>query len=405
VPGATVRATYVDDAGDVHDLALLDDGAHGDALAGDGIYANDFTAPPADGELRVRVEATGGSGSARFDRVQGVPIFVAALPDLAILPGDVTTSPAEPWAGDTVTATVTLRSLGERAAEGAVVLLEDDGVLVATATMTDALDVGSTREFALEFAAPLHAMTLTARVMPLDVDADGANDATSVAVGNVPLSRTAASLAGPQGAGDWYTGPVIVTLAPEVGDAPAGETILASLDGAGFAPYAGPFPVSDEGRHVLRYHATDAAGHVETTREVGFGLDASAANVALVSPAPGSVSTLTVSVDDTQHYTLVVGLVRLDVQADDGTSGLARLDVLIDGKVMASTTQTSPTGYDYLWDSTTASMGNHILTVRVTNGAGLAATASQHVYVVASRTAQVDRDPNATIARLRPVPE
>lgn len=71
-----------------------------------------------------------------------------------------------------------------------------------------------------------------------------------------------------------YDGPVEVTL--QAGDNAGGsgvETTEYALDGGDFQEYLGPFTVSEEGEHTIRYRSTDAAGNVEEPKEVTFTID------------------------------------------------------------------------------------------------------------------------------------
>ncbi|MHB8603994.1 MAG: choice-of-anchor X domain-containing protein [Thermoplasmatota archaeon] len=410
LPGASVNAHYVDDAGIAHDVTLFDDGTHGDLAANDGYYANTVTLPATEGSLEMQVTATGNpdgllaKGAGDYVRERAVPILIASEPDLTVAPSDITTNATKPWAGDPVQVTVNVRNIGERDSDGGALVLSDNGVPIATLTTNATIPRGGSLPFVFNITSPAHVSTLTASITPLDLDLNTANNVASVPLGNVPTARTVADAGGAHGLGDWFTGPVAVTLAPWHGLTDAGSQIYASVDGAPAQPYASPLVFTSDGRHTVDYHAVASTGDVEPTRTLAFGIDTVAPTVAIASPAPGTVNALVLSASDTKGYTIVAGVVQLDIPAADATSGLARLDVLVDGQVLASTTASTDTGYEYLWDSTTASMGNHILTVRVSDAAGLSSSASQHVYVLVSRNAEVDHNPNDNVARLTPQP-
>jgi len=74
IRGATVVATVVHPKGTVYTVKLRDDGNHGDGIADDGIYANEFTRTTEPGSYVVEVRATGKSNFAEsFERINHVP--------------------------------------------------------------------------------------------------------------------------------------------------------------------------------------------------------------------------------------------------------------------------------------------------------------------------------------------
>jgi flagellar hook assembly protein FlgD len=98
---------------------------------------------------------------------------------------------------------------------------------------------------------------------------------------------TAVVVDGPTGdAPGTYRGPVSVSLSA-TDDASGATGIQASLDGGAAAPYAGPIPVSADGTHTLTFHATDAAGNVESPRSLSFRIDSVSPSLAGVAPVPG----------------------------------------------------------------------------------------------------------------------
>ncbi len=85
VPGATVEARVVRPDGQSDRLPLLDDGAHHDNLADDGVYGGQFAAPPVPGYYPVFVEAWGTWQGRAFERA--AETTVALSPPVAWLTG------------------------------------------------------------------------------------------------------------------------------------------------------------------------------------------------------------------------------------------------------------------------------------------------------------------------------
>lgn len=78
----------------------------------------------------------------------------------------------------------------------------------------------------------------------------------------------------------WYVSPVNVALSAT--DATSGvASIRYSLDGAAEQEYGSAFTVHGSGAHVVTYHALDAAGNAEPTRNVTFSIDTTAPTTTL----------------------------------------------------------------------------------------------------------------------------
>jgi predicted alpha-1,2-mannosidase len=91
----------------------------------------------------------------------------------------------------------------------------------------------------------------------------------------------------PAAVNGWYVDPT-VTLAAGDGTGDGVDSIEYRLDGAqAWATYAGPFPVTGDGTHVLEYRSTDLAGNVEVAKTLTFKVDGSApVTTASLSPSP-----------------------------------------------------------------------------------------------------------------------
>ncbi|MBI3958208.1 MAG: hypothetical protein HY328_05315 [Chloroflexi bacterium] len=76
----------------------------------------------------------------------------------------------------------------------------------------------------------------------------------------------------------WFAGPLLVQI--DASDATSGLSGVAYvLDNAPFVLYAGPFPLTAEGWHVVRYWAQDVAGNYRYSQYFETGVDATAPNV------------------------------------------------------------------------------------------------------------------------------
>src|SRR5438132_6502398 len=127
---------------------------------------------------------------------------------------------------------------------------------------------------------------------------------------------TGVTLSGPRGENGWYLGPVTVAIRAE--DATSGVSISYRLDDGPWSPYAGSFVVAGEGIHRVDYAAVDGAGNSETGG-AAVSIDSTPPLVVLErSGIPG-------------REDWYVSDVLVSLRAEDGGSGLARLEVRLDG--------------------------------------------------------------------------
>jgi PKD repeat protein/glucose/arabinose dehydrogenase/type 1 glutamine amidotransferase len=132
---------------------------------------------------------------------------------------------------------------------------------------------------------------------------------------------TTAQFAPPNDAG-WSNGAVPVTLSAT--DAASGVTgTQYSVDGSPFASYAGPFTVTGDGTHTVRFRSTDNAGNVETEKAATIKIDGTRPTVLVSGIADGQIY------GDSQDL-------RISWQAVDATSGVRTLAGTLDGHTYLS---------------------------------------------------------------------
>jgi type 1 glutamine amidotransferase len=159
---------------------------------------------------------------------------------------------------------------------------------------------------------------------------------------------TDVSVAGPR-SGGWYTGAATVTLTAS--DEPGGsglESTSYQVDGATqWTVYSGPFAVTGDGEHEVRFRSTDKAGNVEQVRTATLRTDAT---------APLTTATFAPAGDEGWH----AGAVPVTLAATDGGAGVATTQWSLDGGPW--TVYTGPV--DITGD------GEHELRYRATDAAG-----------------------------------
>ena len=100
----------------------------------------------------------------------------------------------------------------------------------------------------------------------------------------------------------------------------------------------------------------------------------------IVSPAAGGAHALSRTlVAGGLPRTVVVGDHRVLASAVDATSGVARVDFIVDGTLRATRTSAP---FEWVWAAGMERLGEHVLAVRVVDQAGNEATASRSVTTV-----------------------
>ncbi|WP_127582554.1 DUF4962 domain-containing protein [Paenibacillus koleovorans] len=96
-----------------------------------------------------------------------------------------------------------------------------------------------------------------------------------------PVTNASLSPAHPDGPNGTYTGPVTVALIGSDGASGVAKTETSLDNGATWQTYAGPVTFDKQGAYSLSYRSVDNAGNVETSKQIGFALAASAVQVQL----------------------------------------------------------------------------------------------------------------------------
>lgn len=110
---------------------------------------------------------------------------------------------------------------------------------------------------------------------------------------------TTAAVSGHAGVNGWYRGPVQVTLSAVDAGAAGLAATWYRLDQGAQQQYAGPFSVSGDGGHTLRYWSVDRAGNPEAAHDLALGIDGTAPTVTAAAtvevPRRGSLASVRVA--------------------------------------------------------------------------------------------------------------
>ncbi len=198
-------------------------------------------------------------------------------------------------------------------------------------------------------------------------------------------------------------------FAVEAADALSGVRAARYRIGAGaWTTFAGAFTLpGSDGERTVEYLAEDVAGNVMPAASAAFFVDATSPVASVVKPARGSVWLPGVSAGPFMpaitgpaiDRALAVRGARVDVHADaldpvvaGDASGVARVDVLIDGALAASL-PAAP--YRWVWDTSAVALGEHVVTLRAWDRVGHSGEASVVALVIAPPAPPDLPDPGA----------
>jgi regulation of enolase protein 1 (concanavalin A-like superfamily) len=133
-----------------------------------------------------------------------------------------------------------------------------------------------------------------------------------------PVTTAMTAPAAPDGDNGWYVTPVTVTLSATDDISGVARTEYL-LDGGDWVEYTGPFTLDEDGAHTLVYRSVDEAGNVEASQSLELLIDATVPEVAIGGIEDGGVY----GADE---------LVDVSVSGHDATSGLASLELTLDGE-------------------------------------------------------------------------
>ena len=130
--------------------------------------------------------------------------------------------------------------------------------------------------------------------------------------------------------------------------------------------------IADGTKVTIEALATDGAGLQSSTSET-VTVDNTPPTVSLTAPTGGAT---------------LSGTVPLTATAGDAGSGIAKVDFLVDGKVVATATTGGPS-YSVNWNTTTTANGTHTVTARATDRAGNTTTTPTGVSVTVKNSGPV----------------
>jgi hypothetical protein len=329
------------------------------AFSANGTLVATVTSPPYQSTWNTTSYADGRQVSLTATATDGAGLQSAATETVTVDNSPPTVSLTAPVGGAILTGTVNVTATA--ADVGSAVTKVDflvDGSVVATSTTSPY----STPWNSASVANGSH--TLAARAT------DGAGNVTTSAGVTVTVDNAAPNVTwtAPASTADVRS---TVTLTANATDDGTVTSVAFSANGAAIATVTSPpyqttwntIGVADGTKVSLTATATDGAGLHSTATET-VTVDNSAPTVSVTAPTSGST---------------LSGSVPLTATAADVGSPVAKIDFLVDGNVVGTST-ISP--YGVMWNTTTTTNGTHTVTARATDGAGNVTTSSAVVVTV-----------------------
>ncbi|MGJ7442620.1 ThuA domain-containing protein [Aquipuribacter sp. MA13-6] len=160
------------------------------------------------------------------------------------------------------------------------------------------------------------------------------------------------SPAEPDGLEGWWTSPV--TVSATATDDSEGDVLVEHRVGdGGWTEHTEPVVVAEDGTHVVHVRATDEAGNVATHEPLTVQLDTTAPVVDVAGVSDGAEVEQGETVD-------------LAATATDATSGVASLEVVVDGEAVDAETSWVPSRGTHTVEVTATDVAGHVTTGSVT---------------------------------------
>jgi hypothetical protein len=138
---------------------------------------------------------------------------------------------------------------------------------------------------------------------------------------------TIIAMNGTLGKHGWYIGPVVVSFTAS--DAQSGVLYtMYKIDSGAWTTYANPFTISDDGSHTISYYSVDTAGNAETPNAAPCKIDQTKPSITLTKEQIDLVD------------------VTFTAQVSDATSGVDRVEFLLNGQLQFNDTQAP---YTWTW--------------------------------------------------------
>ncbi len=202
---------------------------------------------------------------------------------------------------------------------------------------------------------------------------------TVVSIDGTPPVTTPV-LSGIEGENGWFQSGVNVAL--EATDATSGLAgTRYGVDGQALRPGSST-SVSGDGVHALEYTSTDVAGNQEPVRSADVRIDSVDPDGSITSPQAGGAYVLGQGVDlpGPLPRTILVGQKTVFVAADDATSGVALVELWVDG-ALAATSDAEPHAFPLDVDG--MAPGEHTIRAVIRDAAGHAfVTPNMDLYTV-----------------------
>lgn len=148
----------------------------------------------------------------------------------------------------------------------------------------------------------------------------------------------------PNGENGWYTSNVTVTLTST--DATSGVDYTEyRIDSGSWEKYTNAFTVSEDGNHTIDYYSVDNAGNDESVNSVSFKIDKTEPIINITNPKKGCLYIFDREViRQLGKNTIIFGKITIRANATDNTSGIDRVEFLIDNESKHNDTE-----FPYNW--------------------------------------------------------
>ena len=181
-----------------------------------------------------------------------------------------------------------------------------------------------------------------------------------------PETTYALNPANPNGNNGWYTSNVTITLTKNDAVSGVNETWY-KVDDSNLKKYNGQFTISTDGNHAIEYYSVDMAGNEEQHRTINIKIDKTKSTIILGKPQERYLYIFDRAIVPLPFKVRILGKITVETNANDNTSGIAKVQFYIDGKLKYNDTEKP---YKWTYDVPSILFHRHRLKIKAIDNAG-----------------------------------
>ena len=181
-----------------------------------------------------------------------------------------------------------------------------------------------------------------------------------------PLTNYTLTPNSPNGDNDWYTRSVTITFIRNDSISWTNTTWYRINNGT-WENYTNPVFLQDDGRHMVEYYSIDNAGNQEIIHLAEVKIDTTPPTIQITKPNTQKLYIFDREIIRLPFQTRILGKITLEVFVSDQTSGIQKVQYIIDYGTRIDIT-TAP--FSYIYDESSLVRHRHVITAKAVDKAG-----------------------------------